>query len=131
MRDKPGKPRDYYHSCYALSGLSISQCCVVSSGGSSGSSSSSSSGGGSGSSSSGGGSGDDDGDNNDGYTSTGEMDCIDNSFEGSSSSGSSSSSSSYSQENMKTAAFTDWTGAQVRTLLMIILMMKDDTDVKL
>ena len=30
LRDKPGKPRDFYHSCYALSGLSISQCCVVS-----------------------------------------------------------------------------------------------------
>jgi len=30
MRDKPGKPRDFYHSCYALSGLSISQFCVVS-----------------------------------------------------------------------------------------------------
>ena len=25
MRDKPGKPVDYYHTCYALSGLSISQ----------------------------------------------------------------------------------------------------------
>lgn len=25
MRDKPGKPRDFYHSCYALSGLSIAQ----------------------------------------------------------------------------------------------------------
>eukprot|EP01034_Spumella_vulgaris_P022491 gene22491-28619_t len=29
MRDKPGKSRDFYHSCYALSGLSISQCCIV------------------------------------------------------------------------------------------------------
>ncbi len=25
LRDKPGKSRDYYHTCYALSGLSISQ----------------------------------------------------------------------------------------------------------
>lgn len=25
MRDKPGKSRDYYHTCYALSGLAISQ----------------------------------------------------------------------------------------------------------
>jgi protein farnesyltransferase subunit beta len=25
MRDKPGKSRDYYHTCYALSGLSIAQ----------------------------------------------------------------------------------------------------------
>jgi hypothetical protein len=25
MRDKPGKSRDFYHSCYALSGLSIAQ----------------------------------------------------------------------------------------------------------
>ena len=25
MRDKPGKNRDFYHSCYSLSGLSISQ----------------------------------------------------------------------------------------------------------
>jgi len=25
MRDKPGKSRDYYHTCYALSGLSVSQ----------------------------------------------------------------------------------------------------------
>ena len=23
--DKPGKSRDYYHSCYALSGLSVAQ----------------------------------------------------------------------------------------------------------
>ena len=28
MRDKPGKHRDYYHSCYSLSGLSISQNAV-------------------------------------------------------------------------------------------------------
>jgi len=25
LRDKPGKPRDFYHSCYCLSGLSVSQ----------------------------------------------------------------------------------------------------------
>lgn len=25
MRDKPGKSRDYYHTCYALSGLAIAQ----------------------------------------------------------------------------------------------------------
>ena len=25
LRDKPGKSRDYYHSCYSLSGLSIAQ----------------------------------------------------------------------------------------------------------
>ena len=25
MRDKPGKPPDYYHTCYCLSGLSLSQ----------------------------------------------------------------------------------------------------------
>ena len=25
FRDKPGKSRDYYHTCYALSGLSVSQ----------------------------------------------------------------------------------------------------------
>ena len=25
LKDKPGKPRDYYHSCYDLSGLSIAQ----------------------------------------------------------------------------------------------------------
>lgn len=25
LRDKPSKARDYYHSCYALSGLSVSQ----------------------------------------------------------------------------------------------------------
>ncbi|EQC41589.1 hypothetical protein SDRG_01549 [Saprolegnia diclina VS20] len=25
LRDKPGKPRDHYHSCYVLSGLSLSQ----------------------------------------------------------------------------------------------------------
>jgi hypothetical protein len=29
MRDKPGKSRDFYHSCYALSGLSISQSCIT------------------------------------------------------------------------------------------------------
>jgi hypothetical protein len=29
MRDKPGKSRDFYHSCYALSGLSIAQSCIV------------------------------------------------------------------------------------------------------
>lgn len=27
LRDKPGKPRDYYHTCYSLSGLSIAQHC--------------------------------------------------------------------------------------------------------
>ena len=25
LRDKPGKPRDYYHTCYALSGLAAAQ----------------------------------------------------------------------------------------------------------
>lgn len=30
MRDKPGKSRDFYHSCYALSGLSIAQSCITS-----------------------------------------------------------------------------------------------------
>jgi protein farnesyltransferase subunit beta len=25
LRDKPSKMRDYYHSCYNLSGLSVSQ----------------------------------------------------------------------------------------------------------
>ncbi|XP_041004614.1 protein farnesyltransferase subunit beta [Juglans microcarpa x Juglans regia] len=25
LRDKPGKPRDYYHTCYSLSGLSVCQ----------------------------------------------------------------------------------------------------------
>ena len=25
MRDKPGKARDFYHTCYCLSGLSICQ----------------------------------------------------------------------------------------------------------
>lgn len=25
LRDKPGKPADYYHSCYCLSGLSAAQ----------------------------------------------------------------------------------------------------------
>lgn len=29
MRDKPGKSRDFYHSCYALSGLSIAQSCIT------------------------------------------------------------------------------------------------------
>jgi protein farnesyltransferase subunit beta len=29
MRDKPSKSRDFYHSCYALSGLSISQTCIT------------------------------------------------------------------------------------------------------
>ncbi|KAJ1438882.1 terpenoid cyclases/protein prenyltransferase alpha-alpha toroid, partial [Ochromonadaceae sp. CCMP2298] len=28
LRDKPGKARDFYHSCYALSGLSIAQNCI-------------------------------------------------------------------------------------------------------
>lgn len=27
--DKPGKPRDIYHTCYALSGLSIAQNCFA------------------------------------------------------------------------------------------------------
>ncbi len=27
MRDKPGKPPDYYHTCYCLSGLSSAQHC--------------------------------------------------------------------------------------------------------
>lgn len=27
LRDKPSKPRDFYHSCYNLSGLSVSQHC--------------------------------------------------------------------------------------------------------
>ncbi|KAL5582558.1 hypothetical protein UlMin_015000 [Ulmus minor] len=27
LRDKPGKPRDYYHTCYCLSGLSVCQYC--------------------------------------------------------------------------------------------------------
>jgi hypothetical protein len=31
LRDKPGKSRDYYHSCYALSGLSIAQSTNISS----------------------------------------------------------------------------------------------------
>ena len=25
LRDKPSKPRDFYHSCYNLSGLSVAQ----------------------------------------------------------------------------------------------------------
>ncbi|KAJ3670811.1 hypothetical protein LUZ60_008237 [Juncus effusus] len=29
FRDKPGKFRDYYHTCYCLSGLSISQYCFM------------------------------------------------------------------------------------------------------
>lgn len=29
LRDKPGKNRDYYHSCYCLSGLSVSQYCAT------------------------------------------------------------------------------------------------------
>ncbi|KAF8751381.1 hypothetical protein HU200_012052 [Digitaria exilis] len=29
LRDKPGKNRDHYHSCYCLSGLSVSQCCAM------------------------------------------------------------------------------------------------------
>jgi protein farnesyltransferase subunit beta len=29
LRDKPGKHRDYYHSCYALSGLSVAQNFAV------------------------------------------------------------------------------------------------------
>jgi len=91
MRDKPGKPRDFYHSCYALSGLSISQYCVVSSGVTDSSSSSSS---------------------NDGHrATTSSMDFIDNSFEGSSNS---------IHGNMKaSSAFTDWTGPQVRTFSVI------------
>jgi Prenyltransferase and squalene oxidase repeat len=32
LRDKPGKSRDFYHSCYSLSGLSISQSFHISSG---------------------------------------------------------------------------------------------------
>lgn len=27
FRDKPGKRRDHYHTCYVLSGLSVSQHC--------------------------------------------------------------------------------------------------------
>ena len=30
LRDKPGKPRDYYHTCYALSGLSVAQHSISS-----------------------------------------------------------------------------------------------------
>ena len=30
LRDKPSKSRDYYHSCYALSGLSVAQWYVQS-----------------------------------------------------------------------------------------------------
>ena len=29
LRDKPGKSRDFYHSCYALSGLAVSQTTFV------------------------------------------------------------------------------------------------------
>lgn len=29
MRDKPGKSRDFYHSCYALSGLSVAQRSII------------------------------------------------------------------------------------------------------
>jgi protein farnesyltransferase subunit beta len=29
MRDKPGKARDFYHSCYALSGLSVAQRSII------------------------------------------------------------------------------------------------------
>ena len=29
LRDKPSKPRDFYHSCYNLSGLSITQHVLV------------------------------------------------------------------------------------------------------
>lgn len=25
LRDKPGKPKDFYHTCYCLSGLSVCQ----------------------------------------------------------------------------------------------------------
>eukprot|EP00752_Nemacystus_decipiens_P003891 g3573.t2 len=28
LRDKPGKPRDFYHTCYTLSGLSVAQHCL-------------------------------------------------------------------------------------------------------
>jgi protein farnesyltransferase subunit beta len=28
LKDKPGKGKDYYHTCYALSGLSVSQHCA-------------------------------------------------------------------------------------------------------
>lgn len=27
LRDKPGKSRDYYHTCYCLSGLAVCQYC--------------------------------------------------------------------------------------------------------
>ncbi|KAL0224709.1 hypothetical protein RCL1_002621 [Eukaryota sp. TZLM3-RCL] len=30
LRDKPGKPVDFYHSCYSLSGLSLSSCSTSS-----------------------------------------------------------------------------------------------------
>ena len=29
LRDKPSKPRDFYHSCYNLSGLSVTQHCLL------------------------------------------------------------------------------------------------------
>ena len=29
LKDKPGASRDYYHTCYALSGLSLAQNCSV------------------------------------------------------------------------------------------------------
>ncbi|CAN0221848.1 unnamed protein product [Ascophyllum nodosum] len=29
LRDKPGKPRDFYHTCYTLSGLSVAQHCLT------------------------------------------------------------------------------------------------------
>lgn len=29
LRDKPSKPRDFYHSCYNLSGLSVAQHCDI------------------------------------------------------------------------------------------------------
>lgn len=32
LRDKPGKPRDHYHTCYCLSGLSIAQHGALNSG---------------------------------------------------------------------------------------------------
>lgn len=29
LRDKPGKGRDFYHTCYTLSGLSVAQHCLA------------------------------------------------------------------------------------------------------
>lgn len=29
LRDKPGKSRDFYHTCYTLSGLSVAQHCLT------------------------------------------------------------------------------------------------------